>query len=299
MLKISSQGTFLKKATLVCTLLIVFSLSGYSQNRLALLIGIGSYPEESGWDFIHGDNDVVIIKKLLLKQGFEDDNIAIITNSFATKNGILNSLDEIKRKANPGDVIYIHFSGHGQQVTDLDGDEDDHFDESWVPFDAKKKYVAQVYEGENHILDDEINAYLGSLRAKVGSRGKIVVVSDACHSGSGSRGISDNEDMFYRGTNEKFIIPGGGANIVKKATPVYWLYLGACKHYQTNYEYKSSDGVFYGSLSYVISSSQIDLVTSDYREVINLWRRSLVEITRYPQDMDEEGRPSRKSNYMF
>ena len=49
----------------------------------------------------------------------------------------------------------------------------------------------------------------------------------------------------------------------------------------------------------MISTGNIDLVTSDYRDVINQWRKALVEITRYPQDMDDEGRPSRKSNMMF
>lgn len=284
---------------LILILAILVAVSAAAQDRYALLVGIGPYPQESGWTSIHGDNDVLIVKGLLLQQGFSEDNIAILTNSSATRNGIVSTLDELKRRVNLGDVVYIHFSGHGQQVTDLDGDEADHYDEAWVPYDAQKKYVPGIYEGENHILDDEINAYLNGLRSKVGSRGKIVLVSDACHSGSGSRGLSGEEDVYVRGTDEKFIIPGGGANIVRKEAPVYWLHVAACKPYQTNYEYKSSDGTFYGSLSYVISTGRIDLVTSDYRDVINQWRKALVEITRYPQDMDDEGRPSRKSNLMF
>ena len=284
---------------LVTLIALITYLALHSQNRHALLIGIGHYPNGIGWSTIHGDNDVAIIEKFLIGQGFEQKNIKLLTNSSATKSVIMSSLVELCDKAKPGDVVYIHFSGHGQQVTDMNGDEDDCFDEAWVPYDAQKEYIGGVYEGENHILDDEINTYLGGLRAKVGSRGKIVVVSDACHSGSGSRGLTDDEEMYIRGTSEKFVIPGGGANVVKKDAPIYWLHIGACKPYQTNYEYKASDGLFYGSLSYVISSGQIDLVTSDYRDVINQWRRALVEITRYPQDMDDEGRPSKRSNLMF
>lgn len=287
----------MKRALLILSILV--AVSAAAQERYALLVGIGLYPQESGWTSIHGDNDVSIISNLLLRHGFTKENVIILKNSLATRNGILTALDELKQRANQGDVVYIHFSGHGQQVTDLDGDEEDHYDEAWVPYDAKKRYVPGVYKGENHILDDEINAYLGGLRSKVGSRGKIVVVSDACHSGSGSRGLTDEEEMYIRGTSEKFVIPGGGANVVKKEAPIYWLHVGACKPYQTNYEYKASDGLFYGSLSYVISSGRIDLVTSDYRDVINQWRKALVEITRYPQDMDDEGRPSRRSDMMF
>ena len=272
---------------------------GLSQNRIALLIGIGPYPEESGWSIIHGDNDVTIIREMLHNQGFEENNIMTLLNENATKNGIIGALGKLRELAQKDDVVYIQFSGHGQQITDLDGDEEDHFDEAWIPYDAKKSYAPGLYEGENHILDDEINAFLNGLRSKVGSRGKIVLVSDACHSGSGSRGFHDEEDEYVRGTNEKFIIPGGGANVVKKVPPVYWLYVGACKPYQTNYEYKTADGVFYGSLSYVIANGNSNLVTSDYRDVINQWRKALVEITRYPQDMDNEGRPSRRSDKMF
>ena len=269
-----------------------------AQERYALLIGIGQYPEESGWSVIHGDNDVNIIKALLLEQGFKEENVAVLVNAAATKKGILSSLNDLRARAQQGDVVYIHFSGHGQQITDLDGDEADKFDEAWIPYDAGKKYEAGVYEGENHLLDDALNIYLNGLRSKVGTRGKIVVIADACHSGSGSRGLSDEED-FVRGTNERFVIPTVGSNVVKKEAPLYWLYVGACKPYQMNHEHKTEDGIYYGSLSYVIANGKAILDSTDYREVIELWRASIAEITRYPQDLDDEGRPSRKSNLMF
>lgn len=284
---------------LLIILFLSLTFSAWSQERHALLIGIGQYPEESGWSIIHGDNDVRIIKQLLIGQSFKEDNIASLINSSATKSNIMSALNELRSRAEQGDVVYIHFSGHGQQVTDLDGDEPDHYDEAWIPYDALKKYEAGVYEGGNHILDDELNLYLNGLRSKVGPRGKIVLVADACHSGSGSRGLSKEGDEFARGTNDKFEIPGRVPNVIKKEAPVYWLYVGACKPYQTNYEYKTSDGTYYGSLSFVIANGDTDLVTSDYRDVINLWKAELVKITRYPQDLDEEGRPSKKSNMLF
>lgn len=288
----------MRRAIPIILILLLPIIAG-AQERYALLIGIGLYPESSEWSVIHGDNDVSIIKTLLLEQGFKEENVAVLVNSSATKAGIMSALEELRRRADQGDVVYIHFSGHGQQVTDLDGDESDHYDEAWIPFDARKKYEVGVYEGGNHILDDELNLYLNGLRSKVGARGKIVLVADACHSGSGSRGLSDGEDEFVRGTDEKFEIPGGGSNVIKKEAPVYWLYVGACKPYQTNYEHKATDGTYYGSLSYVIANGNTDLVTSDYRDVINLWKAALVEITRYPQDLDDEGRPSRRSNILF
>jgi hypothetical protein len=269
-----------------------------AQTRYALLVGIGQYPADSGWATIHGDNDVNIVLPVLLKQGFSEESILTLINEAATKGAIVAALNNVREKAQRGDVVYIHFSGHGQQVTDLDGDEDDHYDEAWVPFDAAKRYEAGVYEGQNHILDDELNLYLNGLRAKVGPEGKIVVVSDACHSGSGSRGSID-DDLPVRGTNELFVIPVAGPNVKKKETPVHWLFVGACKPYQINHEYYSPDGHFYGSLSFVIVDSRKDLVNSSYKEILDIWRSKLVLLTRYPQDMDEEGRPSKRSSSMF
>lgn len=268
-----------------------------AQERRALLIGIGEYPPGSEWTLVHGDNDVRIIREFLLGQGLRGECIETITNEKATKKGILSALERLTKIAGKGDAVYIHFSGHGQQVADLDGDEEDGFDEAWVPYDAWKKYVAGVYEGENHIIDDEINVCLKKLRAKVGAKGRITLVSDACHSGSGSRGLEDDE--YFRGTDEKFILPSRVARKSGRSNTVEWLFIGACKSYQTNYELKAPDGKFYGCLSYVIASSEVDLSAVPYSDVLTQWAEALERIVRYPQEIDAEGTASRESNTIF
>lgn len=268
-----------------------------AQERRALLIGIGEYPPGSEWTLVHGDNDVRIVREFLLGQGLRGECIETITNEKATKKGILSALERLTKIAGKGDAVYIHFSGHGQQVTDLDGDEEDGFDEAWVPYDAWKKYVAGVYEGENHIIDDEINVCLKKLRAKVGAKGRITLVSDACHSGSGSRGLEDDE--YFRGTDEKFILPSRVARKSGRSNTVEWLFIGACKSYQTNYELKAPDGKFYGCLSYVIASSEVDLSAVPYSDVLTQWAEALERIVRYPQEIDAEGTASRESNTIF
>lgn len=278
-------------------LMLLFTVILAAQERRALLIGIGEYPAESEWTLVHGDNDVRIIREFLLGLGLRGECIETITNEKATKKGILSALERLTKIAGKGDAVYIHFSGHGQQVTDLDGDEEDGFDEAWVPYDAWKKYVAGVYEGENHIIDDEINVCLKKLRAKVGAKGRITLVSDACHSGSGSRGLEDDE--YFRGTDEKFILPSRVARKSGRSNTIEWLFIGACKSYQTNYELKAPDGKFYGCLSYVIASSEVDLSAVPYSDVLTQWAEALERIVRYPQEIDAEGTASRESNTIF
>ena len=62
-----------------------------AQVKRALLIGIGDYPAEYGWNKIHGQNDVNIIRKTLIKQGFQDDSILELVDSDATYDNILSA----------------------------------------------------------------------------------------------------------------------------------------------------------------------------------------------------------------
>ena len=282
------------------TLLFLLTLfSSNAQEKRALLIGIGDYPTECGWNKIHGQNDVTIIRNTLLIQGFSTHNIHTLIDSEATYDNILKEMQSLLEFAKKDDIIYIQFSGHGQRITDIDGDETDRLDEAWVPYDAHKIYCKGIYEGEKHITDDYLNAYLTKLRLKVGNTGKIIVIADACHSGSGSRGMKQSDEVYKRGSNDTFVIPQSTANIVRKEEPVDWLFVAACKSYQTNYEYKDDHGNYYGSLSYSISKSENQLAEVKYETAIAVWAQTMREITIYPQDLDNEGRPSKKNNSLF
>ena len=282
-------------------LLVILSLvfcNAWGQSRYALLIGIGNYPEDSGWNKIHGNNDISIIKPTLIRQGFTEDSMVQLIDSSATKENIIKAFDVLSTRTQPGDIVYIHFSGHGQQITDLNGDEEDGYDEAWIPFDAKKKYEPGVYEGENHLVDDELNTLLTRLRTCVGTKGKIIVVADACHSGSGSRGLPD-DTVFVRGTGDKFIIPQQARNVRKKQEIIEWLFLAACKPYQSNYEYRSPSGEYYGVLTYVIANEQKQFDICKYADLLKEWSNAVSDMSRYPQDIDNEGQPCRNSTYMF
>ena len=265
-----------------------------AQNKLALVIGIGDYPEESGWCQIHGDNDIAIVTEMLEENGFEQ--VQILSNKAATKQGIMDALDDLAKKATRGDVVYIHFSGHGQQITDLDGDEPDGYDEAWIPYDACKDYSVK-YKGQNHILDDELFDFLNQLRAKVGDKGKIIVVSDACHSGSGSRGDEDVD--VVRGTQEIFEMPSernfGGA----KRETTAWLFVSACKAYQNNFEYRDAQGNYHGMLSYLLWESRTAMRDATWQEVMATVDNRMQYLAKYPQQSQREGAPNSSDEKLF
>ena len=57
---------------------------------------------------------------MLDKQEFDSANIKILKNKEATVVNIKNSLELLIKSLNEVDVVYLHFSGHGQQVADTD-----------------------------------------------------------------------------------------------------------------------------------------------------------------------------------
>lgn len=172
-------------------------------NKRALLIGISHYPQTTKsnpctWTNIHGCNDVRLLRGTLQKQGFR---ITTLTNAQATASHIRRALKRLCQQATKGDMVVIHFSGHGQPFEDLSGDEADGWDEAIVPYDAKKCY-SRTYTGRCHIIDDELERYINSLRTTVGPRGFVYVVLDACHMGGASRDESETDSAACaRGTN--------------------------------------------------------------------------------------------------
>lgn len=197
----------------VCTILFVilsvlclsWPLASMAKKR-ALLIGISHYPQTTRtnpctWTNIHGSNDVRLLQGTLQKQGFR---ITTLTNAQATASHIRRALKRLCQQAAKGDMVVIHFSGHGQPFEDLSGDEADGWDEAIVPYDAKKCY-SRTYTGRCHIIDDELERYINNLRTTVGPRGFVYVVLDACHMGGASRGESETDSAACaRGTNVGF-----------------------------------------------------------------------------------------------
>lgn len=205
-------------------------LSILAQTKRALVIGIGQQKDKS-WAKINGDKDVQYVQQMLRNTGYAD--VRTLVNEQATKAGIVTAFKKLTDKCKTGDIVYVQFSGHGQLVTDDNGDEQDGWDEAWIPYDAYLKY-GKKDKGEKHLIDDEINALLTGIRNKIGDSGKLLVVVDACHSGDSSRG---DEGEVIRGVKDEFVIPIKKKGKTVKA-PERWITLSACKDFQLNQEMK-------------------------------------------------------------
>ena len=141
--------------------------------RKALLVGINDYKGAS--DLRGCVNDVLDMHFSLRSLfNFETRDIRVLTDSRATKAGIIHRLEWLVNGAKSGDFLVFHFSGHGSQIRDRDGDElVDHLDELICPHDMNWDGI--------YITDDELN----NIFKNVPEDALLEVFLDCCHSGTG------------------------------------------------------------------------------------------------------------------
>ena len=256
-------------------------LPAKSQRKRAFMVGISNYDSAlTGyqWNNINGLNDIMLLSPKLKQQGFQ---ITTVLDEQATYDTITKQLSSFISQSKAGDIVYLHFSTHGQPIEDISGDETDGWDEAIIPIDAYKDYKKGFYEGEKHLLDDQLNTYLKELRLKIGTKGLIYVVIDACHAGTASRG----NDEITRGTyvgftkNNKVFRPSkdntSHYSIRHQAKQADLVCFEACRADQVNTEVRVN-GIQYGSLSFhlakVLSKTPIgrnpDIIIRSLRKTI-------------------------------
>ncbi|MBM4256222.1 MAG: caspase family protein [Deltaproteobacteria bacterium] len=142
--------------------------------KKALLVGINRY-KIPGADLRGCVNDVKNMQAVLTQMyGFASKDIAVLTDFAATSKAMAAAVSKLIRDARKGDVLLLHYSGHGSNVPDANGDEADRRDEILCPTDLDWK---------KPFLDDWLRTTLDGLRAGV----SLTVIMDCCHSGSITR----------------------------------------------------------------------------------------------------------------
>jgi hypothetical protein len=146
-----------------------------SGTKRAVLIGI-NYVGQSG-ELSGCHNDVKNISQYLIKaHGFQKKNMATLMddgrNEEPTYANIMLAFERVARDSQPGDTVWVHYSGHGGRLRDDSNDESDGYDETLIPADFKRR---------GQIRDDDVLKYL----VKPMKQGvTVTVVCDSCHSGT-------------------------------------------------------------------------------------------------------------------
>lgn len=179
------------------------ALPAFARENYALLIGANQYPSlEERWWLKGPANDVQLVAQYLTTDApvpFAAQNVTVLSDGVAgaeapTLAAIREAFAELTAEVQPGDFVYLHFSGHGTQAPALDpSTELDGLDELFLPVDIGP-WSDQVGEVENALVDDEIGALIDGLRAKGAN---VWAVFDSCHSGTATRAV-ETEDVRVR-----------------------------------------------------------------------------------------------------
>ncbi|MEG4287966.1 caspase family protein [Microcoleus sp. C2C3] len=255
-------------------------------NIYALLIGIDYYLPNRLYKSLKGAvRDINLVADYLLKTlNIPSEKIFKLTSpnpevaeTIETKDpeptyeNIVAKFQAITEIAQPGEQVYIHYSGHGGRTTtiypELKGN--DQLDEGIVPIDVGN-------ESGRYLRDVE----LATLLKRMTDKGLIVtLVLDSCHSGEATRG----DDVAIRGPGETDTAPRDSESLVAQRqelienwqaltdgipasiTPGQWLpqprdyvLLAACRPSESAYEYAVSGKERHGALTYWM----IDTLTS-------------------------------------
>ncbi|KAL6202869.1 hypothetical protein ACLB2K_026573 [Fragaria x ananassa] len=145
--------------------------------RLAVLVGC-NYPNTR--NELHGCiNDVLTMRDTLVSRfGFDPNHIELLTDDgsasvLPTGANIKKALDAMVDLAEPGDVLYFHYSGHGTRIPSLKPGRPFRQDEAIVPCDF------------NLITDVDFRQLVNRLPKGA----SFTILSDSCHSG----GLIDKE----------------------------------------------------------------------------------------------------------
>ena len=160
-------------------------LAQSTPRKRALLVGISDYlamREDSGWAALPGAvNDVEMQRELLVHRfGFKPADVKCITNRNAKRADMLRELEDLSQWSRSGDVVVIHYSGHGSTVDDPDRVFPDHLNGTLVPWDS------DLPPGGGEVND--ITSGTLFLLIKALQTENVTVVLDSCYAGGGTRG---------------------------------------------------------------------------------------------------------------
>lgn len=185
---------------LLTSALCLAALPALARENYALLIGANQYPNlEERWWLKGPANDVQLVATYLTTEApvpFAADHVALLSDGVPgapppTLAAIRAAFADLTAKVQPGDFVYLHFSGHGTQAPAQDpASELDGLDELFLPVDIGP-WSNQVGAVENALVDDEIGALIDGLRGKGAN---VWAVFDSCHSGTVTRSLDGPED---------------------------------------------------------------------------------------------------------
>ena len=223
--------------------------------KYALLIGL-NYSSTS--NRLYGCiNDCLLVQSMLVNNyAYDANNIIFMRDDiylsnnilYPNRTNILNQMKQLISKSNVAncDSIYLHYSGHGSQIKDLNGDEKDGLDEFIVPID--------YFTNGSRIIDDELYSLFITVKDNI----PFFVIFDCCNSGT----VLDLNYNYGYVSNSLSLTFDGGKSIANKQI----ICISACTDNQSALDVtvgSSSNGALTLALYSALQSSNWNILLKD------------------------------------
>lgn len=172
-----------RKTMMGAALLLALSNAALAADK-ALIIGVGKYQLPNA-NLKGIDLDVGMASDMAVYMGIAPQNIHVVMDENATLANVKAQMQWLAKDVGPKDRVFFYFSGHGTQVPDRNSDEADGLDEAMVLHDIDGKSYNGLY------IDDDFGVALKQIPSQ-----NIVVMVDACHSGTGTKAWSSTGNSF-------------------------------------------------------------------------------------------------------
>ncbi len=155
--------------------------------RVGLFVGIGKYLHpEIGATHNELRHSAEVMHEGMLKRGALDPaRTRLLIDQQATRANIEESITRwLPSVTQPGDTVFVYFSGHAGQAPCPDGSEPDGQDEMLGPYDLEAGTPGMTLEArkarfrDSSIVDDVLARWLEGLAGR-----HVVLILDTCHSG--------------------------------------------------------------------------------------------------------------------
>jgi metacaspase-1 len=237
--------------------------------KRALLVGLNRYPDPA--NTLRGClNDVRQLGDTLAAQlGFGAPGaISTLTDAEATTAAIRHGLERLVDGARSGDVVVFHYSGHGSQVEDRDGDESDGLDEIICPYDL---------DWDAPFTDDDLDAIV----RRLDTGAVLAVILDCCHSGTGLRELAQRVPRYkarclpHPGLTAGEQPAGGIRRLGRRLNQRGAVLLAGCRADQVSAD-ALLDGDYHGALTFYLCRAITELgPDATYLELVRRVRQLL------------------------
>ena len=190
----------------------------------ALLIGVNAYPNATWMNVNQTKADAEAVAGVLRDEqycGYPDAQVALLTDSSATRQGILDALDRLAGTVGESETVLLFYAGHG-----MDGEDGAYHlatcDVRLVGEPGKRKVAAGAGISQSELLNK-----LRAIKA-----GRMLMIFNACHSGNISPATLADEAPPETGkslpadTTAALLATGSGRIIITACRPQQYSFVG-------------------------------------------------------------------------